>query len=964
MGFRVLSSLLSALAWLSVSLAAMAASVPADGGPPAFRGQPLIQRYSADDYLAAPLHFAVQADSDGSVYVGNVEGVLHFDGSLWSRLELPGRQIARSLARGADGRIYVGSYDQFGVIEVQPTGERRYRDLRPRFGLDGSEANVGDVWSVLTTPSGVYFRTSHRLFFLGRDGATRQWPLPPEARGFHAVGDVLYARLEGVGLTRFEDGRLLPVPGAEAFARRPLFSLFERSDGLVLVADDGFWLADPQGIRQLPGDAAQVFAETPPYVGLRLPDGSLALGTFTGEVLHFDAGLRLLASYPVGSWTVLALGVDHEGGLWAATEGELVRLRVPSAWSAFTAADGLVGAVSDCVWHDDTLWVATSLGVSRARSTGTGRWRFEQVVRTELEAYDLEADAGGLLIAERDGVLWLPRGASQPQRIAEMVTAYTLLRSPFDPDTVFVHGDEAIVRLGRDGGGWRVRASWPLQGVSAPTLEQTAPDTLWLGDVRGGPVRWTLSDDGDAVAERRRFGADEGLVLDAEFGSTVLRLDGRLLVVSGGQVFAYAGQRFEPVEGEPFRRFERPMEISVADTPVGTFAYGSRELLLRPAGSAEWQPVMLGSRLARGFANVHADADGRVRVITWNALLQYDPGLPEPALPPLHVRAREIELHPPGGEPQRLAVGEPGPRTLAPDSQLRFAFQLPTMEPGAQLRWRILGLAERWSDWSPIADASLTVRSLDGGEYRLEAEGRMPSGRPVQPLVYPFSVTPHWYRTPVAWVAAALLLLALLVLFSQLIARLRYRQITAVNRRLEQKIGERTRELEEANRKLEELATEDSLTGVANRRALEHALTREWERCAELGLPLAVVMIDVDHFKQFNDRHGHLEGDQRLRWVADRLATQVRPVRELLARFGGEEFALVLPGHGVDEALDRAERLRRLFDVADSELTISLGVAVEVPSPEADPSGLVRRADTALYQAKRNGRNRVELAKR
>jgi diguanylate cyclase (GGDEF)-like protein len=969
MGFLAYPVRQRMLAWVLVLLAAApaGAAVPAAATAAAeagFRGLPLMQRYTAEDYLAAPLHFAVQADTDGTLYVGNVEGVLHFDGSQWTRLELPGRQLVRALARGPDGRVYVGSYDQFGVIERSPGGERSYRDLRQAFGLQGAAANVGDVWVVLSTPAGVYFRTSSALFFLGNDGSTRQWPVPPEARGFHAVGDVLYTRLEGTGLARFENGRLLPVPGAAAFAQRPLFALFERSDGLLLVADDGFWLSDPSGIQRLPGDAGRIFAASPPYVGRRLADGSLALGTFTGEILHFDAGLQFLASYPIGSFTVLSLGTDREGGLWAATEGDLVRLSLPSPWSAFTAGDGLRGAVSDCVWHDDTLWVSTSLGVARARRDGLGRTRFEEVVRTELEAYDLEADPAGLLIAERDGVLWLPRGADAAQRVAEMVTAYVLLRSPFDPDTVFVHGDEAILRLGRGAGGWRVRASWPLEGVSATTLEQTAPDTLWLGDGRGAPLRWTLSADGDRVVERRRFGAEDGLELDPLFGSTLLRLDGGLFVASGQRLFAWGGQRFEPASGAPFDRFERPMELSISETPVGTFAWSSRDLLLRRAGSRSWEPVLLGSRLARGFTNVHADADGRVRVITWNALLQYDPGVPEPAQPALAVRARAIELTPPRGEPQRLPLQAPGPRALAPDSQLRFTFQLPTMEPGAQVRWRILGMAEEWSAWTPVADASLTVRSLDGGEYRLEAEGRTPGGRPVEPLHYAFAATPHWYRTPAAWVAGVLLLLALVVLVSQLIARLRYRQIAAVNRRLEQKIAERTRELEDANRRLEELATEDSLTGVANRRALEHALAREWERGGELGLPLAVVMIDVDHFKQFNDRHGHLEGDQRLRWVADRLGTQVRPVRELLARFGGEEFALILPGHGVDEALDRAERLRRLFDTADSELTISLGVAVEVPTSGRAPAELLRRADMALYQAKRNGRNRVELARR
>ena len=196
----------------------------------------------------------------------------------------------------------------------------------------------------------------------------------------------------------------------------------------------------------------------------------------------------------------------------------------------------------------------------------------------------------------------------------------------------------------------------------------------------------------------------------------------------------------------------------------------------------------------------------------------------------------------------------------------------------------------------------------------------------------------------------------------QVVSRLRYRNFVAINRRLEMKIVERTRELEHANERLAELATEDSLTGVANRRAMEQALTREWQRCAETLAPLSVVMVDVDHFKRYNDQHGHLEGDKRLRWVAHELAKLVKPVRELVARFGGEEFVLILPGLNADRAVQRAEELRRRFTREDSDVTISLGVATEVPRLDNDPAQLLRLADTALYRAKRGGRNRVELA--
>ncbi|WP_282274699.1 GGDEF domain-containing protein [Stenotrophomonas sp. PS02297] len=132
---------------------------------------------------------------------------------------------------------------------------------------------------------------------------------------------------------------------------------------------------------------------------------------------------------------------------------------------------------------------------------------------------------------------------------------------------------------------------------------------------------------------------------------------------------------------------------------------------------------------------------------------------------------------------------------------------------------------------------------------------------------------------------------------------------------------------------------------------------RGWQRCAEHGEPLAVVMADVDHFKQFNDNHGHQAGDQQLRRVAGVLAAEVSGVDELAARYGGEEFVLILPGIDRAAAMQRAERVRRQAEAAMAAAglpgSISLGVAVTVPAAGGDP---------ALYRAKHGGRNRVECA--
>ncbi|WGG53374.1 GGDEF domain-containing protein [Rugamonas sp. DEMB1] len=272
-------------------------------------------------------------------------------------------------------------------------------------------------------------------------------------------------------------------------------------------------------------------------------------------------------------------------------------------------------------------------------------------------------------------------------------------------------------------------------------------------------------------------------------------------------------------------------------------------------------------------------------------------------------------------------------------------------------------------DWV-AADAAHRVASytnLNPGNYlfRVKAANHRGVWNP-EPATLQITITPPfwqrwWFRLLAGLLAVGALLGAHL---------LRLKRVTRQQRELRQLVKERTGELEASNRKLAALSTTDGLTGVANRRGFDLALEREWRRAERTGQTVALTMLDVDHFKKYNDHYGHLAGDACLRAVAELITSHGRRTTDLVARYGGEEFALLAAAtdsadaFGVAEAIC-AELVKLQLPHAASPfgvVTISIGVAVLLPGGDNTPERLLQQADRAMYRAKEKGRNMALLA--
>jgi len=963
--------------------------------------------YSSRDGLSDEIWSTVGFDAAGFVWAGSASALARFDGYRWTTLQdAPGHSLVRDMASDADGNLWA-IFEREGLARYDG---RTWRQL--------GAARFYQRFSTIGSGSGRELWVAHNsgLSRLGSGGWIEE-PIRPQ----QAIGrPVAYARTETLfggpreWLASADSGlwfrERAALPGRwQRFDQPPMnrmsmTDLLRSSDavgetlwalsyggGVARIRDDGIsdWRAER---GELPSEAIYSAVETRSATGERIiwMASRAGLLRFRGERVDVFTRRHGLPSDAVRGVKVQR-GSDGVDTLWIATEGGLARATLSdSPWATVSLhganENGIFGVLVEPNGRGgERLWIGSAK--EGLAMLDDGQWRQFNATNGRLPAgpvrglWRLQGSDGrprrllslvGQPLFEITETLQV-RAVPTPWPVREGASVNHMLSRRIDGATEWwaATSHAGVFRL-RDGE-WRAFAT--------------------LGNDAQAPVNW-LAEQVDAAGRPWLWAAD-ALGIARFDGQRWERLPGSLELPDGGfRSLTVVDGATGPVlwassthrgvlrldVGDPLvpRRLDDsrlpappdPTVYSVLPDSQGRLYVctnnGVQQLIPRFDGSYGARVFRRRDGLVHDECNTNAqwiDDHDRYWVGTLGGLGMFDPDAQPRARAaqpsPLHFTGLRVD-----GEAHVL----PGDLQLvvpAGSRELRIEYSLLTgqRERESQYRTHLLGFAETPGPWT--SEHSRSFSGLPPGDYTFRVEARDFASTHAVPIELALSVAPLWWQQ---WWLQLLAAVSLLLLAAGVVMGFN-RRLRARQKLLRRLVAERTQDLHDANLRLTELSYLDPLTGVANRRRLIEAMRNAMDRARNLDKPIGLVMVDVDRFKPYNDKHGHLAGDTALRAIANAIDSAMRE-QDLVARFGGEEFACLMIDADLATVTRVAERMRVLVEALpprslgnDTQtLTISAGVLSCVPAESDTPEDLLHQTDLALYAAKAAGRNRIAVA--
>jgi diguanylate cyclase (GGDEF)-like protein len=848
-----------------------------------------------------------------------------------------------SISGGQDGRLWVGTLGA-GIFLLK---NDRFTPFTTKDGLSHNE-----VYDILEDSGGGLWVATLKGLDLLKNDRFQRWPINRALMGVE-VYRVYEDREENLwigtekGLLRQplgagEKGTFSTYTTREGLSHDAIVEIFMDRHGNLWVGTDGGGLNRMKDAAFSALTTRQGLSGDYVYSICEDREGSLWVGTASGGLNRLkDTNFTTYSTREgLTDDMVWCVTEDRNEGLWIGTPSGLNYLDVnKNELTVFSTDNGLWGN-SICSIREDSrgnLWVGTSEGLNRLSKD-----RHADVFAAAAIAGDLKGTHVTCIFEDKTGKLWIGtvNGGLRFFRAGHWKTISAAGEFMSHKITALCEDDSGNLWIGTDGGGLNYFSNGTFGNYSTRDglsdkcvlcLHAEKNGTLWIGTYYGGLNRFKGGNFFSFSRDGGFFNFEVHHIMEDGGGAFWLTSNKGIYRVKKKELNDFADGAIKTVQ---------PVEYNETDGMRSRVCNGGHY----PAG--------------------YKGRDGRLWVPTIQGVSVIDPHhLSRNTLPPpvvieeifvdnksiktfFELLPRKPVIFPPGTK--NFEFHYTGLSFLCPQ-KVKFRYKL----DGYDIEWNNVG-NRRTAYYTNIPPGHYTFRVMacnnDGVWNNTGA-------------VFHFRLKPYFSQTPWFYLLCALVLAVLIGAFF----RMRIKNLKKRKSQLERLVEERTHLLEQANRELSRLATLDGMTGIYNYYWFSSYLDREWRRGVRNVTPIAIILVDVDFFKLFNDTYGHQAGDECLKKIASKLAGTCRRPGDAVARYGGEEFIVILPETDSTEAAIMAEKMREAVEsMAISHekspvkpvVTISVGYAAAVPKQGVDPAHLIKTADEALYLSKKHGRNR------
>ncbi|MEI6059481.1 MAG: triple tyrosine motif-containing protein [Bacteroidota bacterium] len=739
----------------------------------------LVTHYNRNQYAAGSQNWSVDMDRQGFVYVANNDGLLVYDGVKWKLNRIPARTIIRSVSAASDGRIYTGSYEEFGYWELNKQRVLNYHSLIPL--LNGRNIHNSEIWKIVQANGKVYFQGFSCIFVYDKK-SIKAIALPRSVVFLLQAGNRLFVQEVRGNLDEIVNDKLVNIDKNNVLKNTEVKTIlpFGKDSYLIGTSSDGLFLFDGRSVSPWNAEANPLLKEYQINNGMIFGD-KLVFGTIVKGVIILDRQGHLLnhlhSENDLQNNTVLSLYNDHDQNIWVGLDNGIDNISFNNPVDVYQGRNEALGAVYTAALYNNTLYVGTNRGIFTYTKSGD-RFLYKGFLKnSQGQVWQLKIIDGTLFCGHTNGTYSIEN--NELKLISEVSGGYMIQK-------IMANGQEYLIQstysslliYKKSGTNWVY--SHQVAGFLEPArfLEADHLGNIWVSHTVKGLYRLRLSANLEKVAEIQIFGQKDGLPSD--FNIRVFKIANRVVFSTGQRLFTWDDLNQKIIPYTEFNQnlggFENATSVSQAAENMYWFVTNDEAALFdihskQPEMKYRMILPQYNLNMVDGYENIISLNENLHFLCLNNGFAIYNSNYTKSIIPEnSSVLLRDFSCWNSKGE--KIAKELTGSSIALENAFNNISVSFSSLRNPCSRRLfqtMLEGIDHGWSRWSEKAMAEYT--RLPVGKYRFKVRTLTQNGSITEPVTIAFTVKPAWYAS-----AFATLVYILLALGGILLSQYYYRK--------------------------------------------------------------------------------------------------------------------------------------------------------------------------------------------